>query len=306
MYHKPPSKHKPFEKLLLLRTPRAAGIYWRERGNFSLISKFAVLGGDARQRWLAEKLLAAGFEVCCYHVPGIGDTQRGLYESLCGAQAAVLPMPALLGPDLVRAEGGGIPLESVLASLPENAVVFGGKLGGAAALLSRYPVRAVDYAGLEPLATQNAVPTAEGAIQLAMEELPVTIFGSRLLVIGFGRIGKVLSARLLALGAEVTVCARRPSDCALAEAFGCKTDRTGLYLRGLARYDCIFNTVPAPVLTPDNFASMRPDCLVLDLAAGADTDDPRYLRASGLPGKCSPATAAELVKNAILDALAAP
>jgi dipicolinate synthase subunit A len=271
-----------------------------------LISKISILGGDARQRYLFEKLLASGFEVSCYQVPGLGDTQKSLYETLRFAEAAVLPMPALASPETVRSERGGIPLKSVLESLPKGAVLFGGKLEAAAELLTCCPVKVADLAAAEPLRTLNAVPTAEGAIQLAMERLPVTIYGSRFLVIGYGRVGKVLSARLTALGADVTVCARKLSDCALAESFGCKTDRTGMYLRGLSRYECIFNTVPARVLTPEDFASMRPDCLVIDLSSGADAGDSRYLRAPGLPGKCSPESAAELIKNAILDALAAP
>jgi dipicolinate synthase subunit A len=279
-----------------------------------LIHSFAVLGGDARQNYLFRKLLAAGFEADCWQVPGLANTKPGLYETLCRAEAAVLPMPALRGAEHVRAEGAEIPLRSVLESLPRGAAVLGGGLAAAAELLRQYPVRVVDYAAAEPLATLNAVPTAEGAIQIAMEKLPVTIHGSRFLVVGFGRIGKALAPRLAALGGLVTVAARRPGDCALAESFGCQSDRTGLYLRGLARYDCIFNTVPAPVLSADDFAAMRPDCLVIDLASGRGGADERgvpaggpvYLRAPGLPGKAAPATAAEYLKNAVLDALTAP
>jgi len=280
-----------------------------------LITRFTVLGGDDRQNHLFRKLLSAGFEAECWQVPGLADTKASLYEALCRTQAAVLPMPALRGSEFIRAgSSAGIPLRSVLDSLPRGAYVLGGGLSAAAELLRQYPVHVIDYGASEPLATQNAVPTAEGAIRIAMEKLPVTIQGSRFLVIGFGRIGKVLSQRLAALGGLVTVAARKPGDCALAESFGCQSDRTGLYLRGLARYDCIFNTVPAPVLAADDFAAMRPDCLVVDLASGqggagegaVPADGPVYLRAPGLPGKAAPATAAEFIKNAILEALTAP
>ena len=46
------------------------------------------------------------------------------------------------------------------------------------------------------------MPTAEGAIQLAMEELPITLHGARVLVIGYGRLGRVLADRLAGLKAE--------------------------------------------------------------------------------------------------------
>lgn len=37
----------------------------------------------------------------------------------------------------------------------------------------------------------NAVPTAEGAVQVAMEELPFTLHSARVLILGFGRVGKL-------------------------------------------------------------------------------------------------------------------
>ena len=61
-----------------------------------------------------------------------------------------------------------------------------------------------DYFDREDLAVRNAVPTAEGAVQLAMQELPCTIHGSRCLVAGYGRIGKVL-ARILHDTGQVTI-----------------------------------------------------------------------------------------------------
>ena len=36
----------------------------------------------------------------------------------------------------------------------------------------------------------NAVPTAEGAVQVAMEELPFTLHSARVLILGFGRVGE--------------------------------------------------------------------------------------------------------------------
>ena len=54
------------------------------------------------------------------------------------------------------------------------------------------------------------MPTAEGAIQLAMEELPITLHGARVLVIGYGRLGRVLADRLAGLKARVSVAVCRP------------------------------------------------------------------------------------------------
>lgn len=279
-----------------------------------MLHRITVLGGDLRQKYLTARLLAGGFPVENYHVPGLSDSAASLHAALQNAEAVVLPMPALTADGQIRAQNAPIPLISVLESLPAEAIVFGGPFAPAADVFARYPVTLRDYSDSPALAAANAVPTAEGALLLAMEHLPITLWRSRCLVVGFGRIGKVLCDRLRALGAHVTAAARRPEDRALAEALGFTPEHTGRYCRGLAQYDCVFNTVPAPVFSGAQLAAMRSDCLLLDLASAPGGlspdigrfDAPVYLRAPGLPGKTSPATAAELLYAHIHTTLAAP
>ena len=83
--------------------------------------------------------------------------------------------------------------------------------------------------------TANAVPTAEGAVQIAMEELPITLHRARVLVLGFGRLGKLAAHRFAALGAKVSVAARKWADLAWAEAYGYgaeRIDQLGGWLSG--------------------------------------------------------------------------
>lgn len=278
-----------------------------------MLKTITVLGGDPRQRYLAARLMAGGFCVETCQVPGLPDSSAGLHAALCRAQAVALPMPALTSDHWIRAEPHPIPLISVLESLSPGTVVFGGPFDAAAEAFAQYPVILSDYTKSAALAAGNAVPTAEGAIQLAMERLPITLSGSRCLVTGFGRIGKALAARLRGLFAHVTVAARKPEDRAMAAALGFTPETTGVYLRGLAQYDCIFNTVPAPVFLPEHLAAMRPDCLIVDLASApgglpadaAHFETPVYLPAPGLPGKVAPAAAAALLYDHILAVLAA-
>lgn len=276
-----------------------------------MIERIAVIGGDARQLWLAQALLRSGFRVRTYAVPGLEDGPGGVFSALDGAQAAALPMPALDVNGRIRTAGGeGVALDDVVQSLPVGAAVFGGGLRAVRAQLEARGLRIYDYLEDEALAVANAVPSAEGAILEALRALPITLHGSRCLVIGYGRIGKALSARLHALHAHVTVSARKNADRAAIESAGLRADRTGSYLRGLAQYDCIFNTVPAPVLRAEHLAALRPDCLIVDLASasgGLDADIPpqlHYIHALGLPGKTAPKTAAELLKSMIVRTLA--
>lgn len=276
-----------------------------------MIERIAVIGGDARQMWLAQALLRSGFRVRCVEVPGMDDEPGGLYDALDGAQAVTLPMPALTQNGRIRSErSAGIDVDAVAQSLTPGSVVFGGGLSRVRALLEARGLRVFDYLDDEALTVANAVPSAEGALEIAMRELPVTLHGSRCLVVGYGRIGKALSSRLHALHARVTVSARKPADRAAIESAGLRADRTGSYLHDLAQYDCIFNTVPAPVLREEHLRTLRPDCLLIDLASGsgglAENAPPalHYIHALGLPGRCAPKTAAEALKTMILRTLA--
>ena len=73
----------------------------------------------------------------------------------------------------------------------------------------------------------------------------------------------------------------------------------------------VINTVPAPMLTAARVAGMKPDALILDLASapgGTDFEAARAfgiraLTAPGLPGKWSPQTAAEAVRDAVYNIL---
>ena len=119
----------------------------------------------------------------------------------------------------------------------------------------------------------NAPPTSEGAIQIAMEELPITIHGARALVIGAGRLGKVLCMQLRGLGAEVSLAARKYADLAWAGVWGCCPERSDQLAGWLCAYDLIINTVPAPLLGREELSELKPGCLVVDLASkpgGAD------------------------------------
>jgi len=266
--------------------------------------RFAVLGGDARQTWLVRALREKGHTAGTLGVPDTEDTAPDAAAVLAAAECVILPMPAFSG-DCVT--GSRIPADSVLAALRPGMAVFGGLLGDWTEPLWDTGARIADYARDEQLAAANAVPTAEGAIRLAMEGLPVTLQGSRCLVVGFGRIGKLLSLKLRALGAEVTAAARSPRDLGLISSLGLEAEQTGVYVLPLSRYDVIFNTVPATVFDRAQLAEGK-GALWIDLASSPGGIDPELCRAlgvqivagRGLPGRCAPAAAGRIILDTVL------
>ena len=279
---------------------------------------FWVVGGDMRQAKLAELLAADGHTVHTFALEELGPLEgvKG-EETLAEAELAdcvVLPLPAagedgrLNAPLSRRAH----PLSEVLAALRPGQTVCAGRVDGAArAQAEALGLTLRDYFAREELAVANAVPTAEGAIQIAMEELPITLHGARVLVVGFGRLGRALAPRLAGLGARVSVAARKYADLAWAESFGFGTEHTGQLRPWLCGYDLVVNTVPARVLGEAELAELRPDCLVIDLASkpgGVDLDAAARLGrkvvwALSLPGKVAPVTAGKAIRTAIYNIL---
>lgn len=263
-----------------------------------------VLGGDMRNYWAARHLAASGHTVRCFGVPDAPDTPLPFY-----IERLILPFPSCQGA-LVRGHSA-VPMEEVLQHVDADSTVYGGLLGAWREALTHHGAQVRDLYGTEPMTTANAISTAEGAIQLAMDYAPITLHGSQCLVIGFGRIGKILARKLHGLSACVSVAARKPTDLALAEAMGLQTDLTGQYLHGLKQYDFIFNTVPATVLTEDHLDMLSSDCLLMELASlpGGFSQEYckehkiNYIFAPGLPGRCAPKSAGAIYAQNILDDL---
>lgn len=155
--------------------------------------------------------------------------------------------------------------------------------------------------------TANVPPTAEGAVQIAMEELPITLHGARVLVLGFGRLGKLTAHRFAALGARVSIAARKWADLAWGEAYGYAAEHIERLDGFLCGYDLVVNTVPRKVLTAHRLADLRPGCLVIDLASkpgGVDLDAASHLGvrviwALSLPGKVAPVTSGKIIRDTI-------
>ena len=162
-----------------------------------------------------------------------------------------------------------------------------------------------DYAVREDFCIRNAALTAEGAVGRLITDYPGAVFGAEILVLGYGRIGRILSRCLRDLGAAVTVAARTQAVRTWARVDGHRA--SDFALTDPERYEVIINTVPAPVLSAEMIGRLRRDVFLMDLASlpggvdqsAAQARGIRCIHALGLPGKTSPAAAGRIITDTI-------
>jgi dipicolinate synthase subunit A len=243
-----------------------------------------------------------------------------LNETSRDIQALILPIPGVDEQKKIYAVYHDRPLilrATELASFPAGLLVF---VGVAQPYLKEIAAQTglelIEIMNLDEMAILNSIPSAEGAIQMAMERLPITIHDSRALVLGFGRTGVTLARMLAAIGAHVTVIARDAAQRARAYEMGMlSTDFSDLPAL-MPQADIIFNTVPALILSRPLLEKAAPEVLIIDLASapgGTDFTAAQELGIAatlvpGLPGRVAPKTAgvilARVIRRILLERLA--
>ena len=189
---------------------------------------FGVIGGDRRQAELGRLLAGDGHFVRTYGLERWKPVGAGTLERAAASDVVILPLPLCRGDGVLNCEEGAVPTADLFRRLQPGQRILAGQVRPQ----QRREAEALgltveDYFLREELAVANAAATAEGAVQTAMERLDRTLLGLDCLVLGFGRIGKLLSCRLHGLGARVTATARRPEDLAWIRAYGYRALETG-------------------------------------------------------------------------------
>ena len=240
---------------------------------------FHFSGSTAALRFAAQYLSDRGYTVCEKPSPAVTHL--------------LLPVPSFDPDGLIK---GGGDLNDTIRLLPQNVTVIGGNLQ--ACPLSEEC--AIDLLRDPLYLSENAAITADCAIRIAGNNLPVVFDKCPVLVIGWGRIGKCLSCKLKAIGADVTVAARKETDRATALSLGFHIRDTAKLSFGLSHYRAIFNTVPCPVLEPKQTALCRSDCVKIDLASRQGIFDDSVIWARGLPNRDVPESSGILIAKSVL------
>lgn len=266
--------------------------------------KFGVIGGDQRQAELVRLLRNDGYETAASGL-GFWLGEETPLEESAAADAVILPLPLCREAGYLNCRGERLPIGEVFDLLRPEQLILAGQIREEQREEARERgIQLVDYFCREELTVANAAATAEAAIQTAMEQMDRTLWGASCLVLGFGRIGKLLAHRLQGLGAKVTVAARSPAAAAWIRAYGYRERDIRDLTEGMDEYRVVFNTVPAQVMGESEIERLREDCLCIDLASVPGIDQRAldqlkrpYVWARFLPGRMVPKTAAEIIRD---------
>lgn len=201
-----------------------------------------------------------------------------------------------------------IKINDILELMSSKQILIGGRFDNELKILfEENNINAIDILSREEFAVLNAISTAEGAIQIAMEKSPYTLHNMDILVVGFGRIGKILCKVLNGLGANVYCEARKYSDIAWIKAYGYNPIHLNDLNKEIPKFSLFINTVPYLLFDKNRIMKMKEDAIFIDLASKPGGIDLQAAKEKGietilalsLPGKVAPLTAATHIKETI-------
>ncbi len=217
------------------------------------------------------------------------------------AETVVLPTPVTRG-GCLTGDTADTPWEAVFSRFRAAKLVCGGGFSPAQrAALEASGTQVIDFLADERFVRFNALLTAQGALRLLLEETTSLLPGKRVLITGFGRVGKAVARLLHGVGCRCFVAARDPFQRAAAMRLGCETGPIDALDEALPTFDIICNTVPLPLFSAQRLHKCKAGCFYLELAsapfgaekAACEAAGLRYLDGKGLPGRFLPEAAAE-------------
>jgi dipicolinate synthase subunit A len=276
-----------------------------------------LAGGDARQLEVIRRLTELDAAVVLVGFDRLETPFSGVVkadwtpETLRQADALVLPpvgteddgtISAVFTEDVLKMT------EDHLAQLPKHCKIYCGMAKPyLRRLCEKYRIELVELFERDDVAIYNSIPTAEGAVMMAIQHTDITIHGSRCMVLGLGRTGLTLARTLQALGAKVKAGVRREEAFARAFEMGFEPFYVADLARQAGNVDLLFNTIPNMIVTAQVIAELPLRAVIIDLASKPGGTDFRFaekrgikaLLAPGLPGIVAPKTAGRIIAGSL-------
>ena len=283
--------------------------------------KFLILGGDMRSCCLIRMLEEDGNKVYVYGLEKnekimdnkLIEKSESLKTALNNAEVIIAPIP--FSKDGIRINtplsSENIFIEDLLKPNKPKIIFAGSIKDDIKDKLIKSYEKVIDVMESEEIAILNTIATAEGTVQVAINNTDKILQGSNVLILGFGRVAKIVANKFKLLSANVTCSARKISDLAWIKAYGYSALDINDILYYLKDFDIIINTVPQIILHEKELKHMNANVLLIDLASipgGIDGEAAKnmglkYVWALALPGKVAPETSAEFIKETIINTL---
>lgn len=280
---------------------------------------YAVIGGDLRQVYLAEELVNLRNRVIYYalikspkQLPNTSFPTKtsSLETAIASARCIICPIPfsrdgLYLNQNAIEEP---VPLDDLLDILkPEQAFFAGNIPAEFETTASKKGVFIYDFMKNNSLALFNTIATAEGAICEAIQKSPRNLHHSKCAVLGYGRCGRTITSYLKGTFCNVSVFSRDTDELALAGTIADNTISLCELKKHVNKFDFIFNTIPAKILTDNILHKTKPSVTIIDIASapgGVDYEAAQKLGINaslclGLPGKYSPYSCAKAIINVI-------
>lgn len=283
--------------------------------------RVAIIGGDLRIVKLAIMLAKDNNEVYVFGLENAEDLKDNDNIIQCDTiKKAIQNVDIVIGPIPFSSNGTTIntpfsekeiTIREMMHVINAKVLIAGGISPEVYEMANDEYIEIIDIMKREELAVLNTIATAEGTIQLAIENTNKILHGSEVLILGFGRIGKVLARKLAGLSVRVTCAARKDEDLAWIQAYGHKATNINAIGENLKNFDIIINTVPHLILSEEKLQYVKKECLLIDLASNPGGIDKKAVKernlkfvwALSLPGKVAPTTSAEFIKETIYNIL---
>lgn len=284
-------------------------------------TNFTVIGGDLRLIKLAKMLAIDGNTIYTYGLEKAEELKENKDIIMCDKlQDAVKSSDIIIGPIPFSSNGidinapfsdNNISIKQLMHFINAKILIAGSITPEVYDLANDEYIEIIDIMKREELAVLNTISTAEGAIEIIIANTNKIIHGSNILILGFGRIGKVLAKKLDGLSANVTCAARKDEDLAWIKTYGYMDTNINTIGDNLSEYDVIINTVPHLILTEERIKNINEECLLVDLASNPGGIDKKAAKdrnlkliwALALPGKVAPITTAEFIKETVYNVL---
>ena len=277
----------------------------------------AVLGGDARQleviRKLTEldaKLSLVGFEQLDQSFSGankekVSEIDFSMIDSI------ILPVPGTNSEGRIETIFSSEKVfftEEIIKATPAHCKIYSGisnaYLDSVAKKADRKLIRLFER---DDVAIYNSIPTVEGTIMMAIQHTDYTIHGSKVAVLGLGRVGMSVARAFHGLGAKVLVGARKSEHIARIAEMGLTPFHLSDLESVVENVDICINTVPHKIIKAGVISKMPTRTLIIDLASKPGGTDFRYaekrgikaILAPGLPGIVAPKTAGQIIANVL-------